>query len=120
MTFTASFADGPWVAQLPPFMPSIHMYTYFYIYMYVCIYIYIQRILRPWSPRTPPRALRAWAAARSASIHTLTLTHTNDDDPFIVLTETKFSIRYIPVWARYSSLRTRVEAALTMTLLVHW
>jgi hypothetical protein len=32
------------------------------------------------------------------------------DDPFIVLTETKFSIRYIPVWARYSPLRTRVEA----------
>ncbi len=23
----------------------------------------------------------------------------HDDDPFIVLTETKFSIRYIPVWA---------------------
>ena len=33
-----------------------------------------------------------------------------DDDPFIVLTETKFSIRYIPFWARYSPLRTRVEA----------
>ena len=33
-----------------------------------------------------------------------------DDDPFIVLTETKFSIRCIPVWARYSPLRTRVEA----------
>jgi hypothetical protein len=51
----------------------------------------------------------------------------DDDDPFIVLTETKFSIRYIPVWARYSPLRTRVKAdkstcdnALTMTLLVHW
>jgi hypothetical protein len=44
-----------------------------------------------------------------------------DDDPFIVLTETKFSNRYIPVWARYSPLRTRVEAhAITMTLLVHW
>jgi hypothetical protein len=44
-----------------------------------------------------------------------------DDDPFIVLTETKFSIRYIPVWDRYSPLRTRVKAhALTMTLLVHW
>ena len=44
-----------------------------------------------------------------------------DDDPFIVLTETKFNIRYIPVWARYSPLRTRVEAhAITMTLLVHW
>jgi hypothetical protein len=47
--------------------------------------------------------------------------HIDDDDPFIVLTETKFSIRYIPVWARYSPLRTRVKAhALTMTLLVHW
>ena len=30
--------------------------------------------------------------------------------PFIVLTETKFSKRHIPVWARYSPLRTRVEA----------
>jgi hypothetical protein len=28
----------------------------------------------------------------------------DDDDPSIVLTETKFSIRYIPVWARYSPL----------------
>jgi hypothetical protein len=28
----------------------------------------------------------------------------DDDDPFIVLTETKFSICYIPVWARYSPL----------------
>ena len=33
----------------------------------------------------------------------------DDDDPFSVLTETKFSIRYIPVWTRYSPLRTRVE-----------
>jgi hypothetical protein len=32
------------------------------------------------------------------------------DRPFIVLTETKFSKRHIPVWARYSPLRTRVEA----------
>jgi hypothetical protein len=40
----------------------------------------------------------------------------DDDDPFIVLTETKFSIRYIPVWARYSPLRTRVEAhAITLS-----
>ena len=39
-----------------------------------------------------------------------------DDHPFIVLTETKFSIRYIPVWARYSPLRTRVEAhAITLS-----
>jgi len=33
-----------------------------------------------------------------------------------VLTETKFSIRYIPVWDRYSPLRTRVEAhAITLS-----
>jgi hypothetical protein len=33
-----------------------------------------------------------------------------DDDPsFIVLTETKFSFRCIPVWDRYSPHRTRVE-----------
>jgi hypothetical protein len=42
--------------------------------------------------------------------------HLADDDPFIVLTETKFSFRYIPVWARYSPLRTRVEAhAITLS-----
>ena len=28
------------------------------------------------------------------------------NQPFIVLTETKFSYRYIPVWARYSPHRT--------------
>jgi hypothetical protein len=32
-----------------------------------------------------------------------------DDHPFIVLTETKFSFRCIPVWDRYSPHRTRVE-----------
>jgi hypothetical protein len=32
-----------------------------------------------------------------------------DDHPFIVLTETKFSLCCIPVWVRYSPLRTRVE-----------
>ena len=32
------------------------------------------------------------------------------DRPFIVLTETKSSYRHIPVWARYSPHRTRVEA----------
>jgi len=32
------------------------------------------------------------------------------DRPFIVLAETKPSKRHIPVWARYSPLRTRVEA----------
>ena len=50
----------------------------------------------------------------------------DDDHPFIVLTETKFSLRCIPVWARYSPHRTRVEKkstcdnALTMTSPVHW
>jgi hypothetical protein len=45
--------------------------------------------------------------------HTDTL---DDDDLFIVLTETKFSICYIPVWARYSPLRTRVKAhAITLS-----
>ena len=39
-----------------------------------------------------------------------------DDRPFIVLTETKTSNRHIPVWARYSPLRTRVEAhAITLS-----
>ena len=41
-----------------------------------------------------------------------------DDDPFIVLTETKFSIRYIPVWARYSPCRASpdiVQAAVIST-----
>jgi hypothetical protein len=49
-----------------------------------------------------------------------------DDPSFIVLTETKFSFRCIPVWDRYSPHRTRVEKkstcdnALTMTSSVHW
>ncbi len=33
----------------------------------------------------------------------------HDDPSFIVLTETKFSFRCIPVWDRYSPHRTRVE-----------
>ena len=51
---------------------------------------------------------------------------TQDDRSFIVLTETKFSFRCIPVWDRYSPHRTRVEKkntcdnALTMTSPVHW
>ena len=51
---------------------------------------------------------------------------TDDDPSFIVLTETKFSFRCIPVWDRYSPHRTRVEKkntcdnALTMTSPVHW
>jgi hypothetical protein len=36
------------------------------------------------------------------------------NQPFIVLTETKFSYRYISVWARYSPHRTRVEAHANM------
>ena len=32
-----------------------------------------------------------------------------DDPSFIVLTETKFSFRCIPVWDQYSPHRTRVE-----------
>ena len=44
--------------------------------------------------RVPGSVLRTW----------------DDDRSFIVLTETKTSNRYIPVWARYSPLRTRVEA----------
>ena len=37
------------------------------------------------------------------------VTATTDDPSFIVLTETKFSFRCIPVWDRYSPHRTRVE-----------
>jgi hypothetical protein len=50
----------------------------------------------------------------------------HDDPSFIVLTETKFSFRCIPVWDWYSPHRTRVEKkstcdnALTMTSSVHW
>ena len=40
----------------------------------------------------------------------------DDDDPFIVFAETKFSICYIPVWARYSPLRTSVKThAMTLS-----
>jgi hypothetical protein len=42
--------------------------------------------------------------------HRLTQHAIHDDRPFIVLAETKPSKRHIPVWARYSPLRTRVEA----------
>ena len=37
------------------------------------------------------------------------LVFAHDDPSFIVLTETKFSFRCIPVWDRYSPHRTRVE-----------
>ena len=36
------------------------------------------------------------------------------NQPFIVLTETTFSYRYIPVWVRYSPHWTRVEAHANM------
>ena len=57
--------------------------------------------------------------------HNIPLPRINDDPSFIVLTETKFSFRCIPVWDRYSPHRTRVEKstcdnALTMTSPVHW
>ena len=40
----------------------------------------------------------------------LEVTRSGDDGPFIVLTETKFCILPVPVWARYSPLWTRVKA----------
>jgi hypothetical protein len=49
---------------------------------------------------------RAWMQGalmrrvRAAGVETRSWVPGVDDDPFIVLTETKFSIRYIPVWAR--------------------
>jgi hypothetical protein len=62
------------------------------------------------------------AKGQSLAVYYTSLVHCNDgptvpcrvrssiDRPFIVLTETKPSKRHIPVWARYSPLRTRVEA----------
>jgi hypothetical protein len=38
------------------------------------------------------------------------------DRPFIVLTETKSSYRHIPVWARYSPHRTRVDHCVCLLL----
>jgi hypothetical protein len=64
--------------------------------------------------------------AGPVSSFTITAGGTGDDPSFIVLTETKFSFRCIPVWDRYSPHRTRVEKkstcdnALTMTSPVHW
>ena len=100
----------------------IHIYIYekyMYVYMYVythththtAIFFLVTITLSVTFHRTLPvfhtfLHSRSFRASGSA----------NDDDPFIVLTETKFSIRYIPVWARYSPLRTRVEAhAITLS-----
>ena len=55
---------------------------------------------------------------RAAGVETRSWVPGVDDDPFIVLTETKFSIRYIPVWARYSPCRASpdiVQAAVIST-----
>jgi hypothetical protein len=42
----------------------------------------------------------------------------DDDRSFIVLTETKFSFRCIPVWDRYSPHRTRVEKKKTHVIML--
>ena len=49
----------------------------------------------------------------------------NDDDPFIVLTETKFSFRCIPVWigtllTGLGSKKNTCDNVLTMTSTVPW
>ena len=49
-----------------------------------------------------------WAPRHSESLMLVVNIH-HDDPSFIVLTETKFSFRCIPVWDRYSPHRTRVE-----------
>ena len=54
-----------------------------------------QFVLSRWRPAAP------WRELGGVSVY--------DDHPFIVLTETKFSLRCIPVWVRYSPHRTRVE-----------
>ncbi len=43
-----------------------------------------------------------------AKLHIYLQDDDNDDTPFIVLTETKFSFRCIPVWDWYSPYQTRV------------
>ena len=63
-----------------------------------------------------PHATRSVADCNRRPPLSTSSSTSGDDDPFIVLTETKFSILYIPVWARYSPLRTRVEAhAITLS-----
>jgi hypothetical protein len=53
------------------------------------------------------------------------LRRTDDDDPFIVLTETKFSFRCIPVWigtllTGLGSKKNTCDNVLTMTSKVPW
>ena len=57
-------------------------------------------------------------------MHTL-YTDDDDDDPFIVLTETKFSFRCIPVWigtllTGLGSKKNTCDNVLTMTSTVPW
>jgi hypothetical protein len=69
----------------------------------------------PRTPRGPPESGRFnffLPSLKGVSPADLALASINQ--PFIVLTETKFSYRYIPVWARYSPHRTRVEAHANM------
>ena len=76
------------------------------LYTFVSVEKGARRPLLPASVVCPPGGCRRRCLAITA----------DDDDPFIVLTETKFRIRYIPVWARYSPLRPRVEArAITLS-----
>jgi hypothetical protein len=60
----------------------------------------------------PPNARPHYACGRHLSNEQCKegKTQQNCDSPFIVLTETKSSYLHIPVWARYSPHRTRVEA----------
>jgi hypothetical protein len=56
-----------------------------------------------------PGTHHALLSARERKITSVKGGGGDDDHPFIVLTETKFSLRCIPVWVRYSPHRTRVE-----------
>jgi hypothetical protein len=78
------------------------------------------------SLQTPGRAELATVDDSNYPPSVSRIVFSHDDRSFIVLTETKFSFRCIPVWDRYSPHRTRVEKkstcdnALTMTSPVHW
>ena len=57
--------------------------------------------------------------------HPQTIKGRHDDDPFIVLTETKFSFRCIPVWigtllTGLGSKKNTCDNVLTMTSTVPW
>ena len=77
------------------------MHACIYVCVCVCVYVCVCVCVCVW-------------AYCYVCIHTHTHTHIHTliaiDRPFIVLTETKSSYRHIPVWARYSPHRTRVEA----------